>query len=217
MRAAVKRMPGITDVAKISNGVAVRGKTFGQCIDAVRALKVTWNPGTVDKESDKTFLVMPNKENTGVDIGGHHDLMVSHPIYWTPKREPGQPLTEQHQKYGKVYHLGSPADLFAMAKAENAIINMPHPRAKGSTEQRRREVRSTTPERRDAAIRRTADVSRYDRDGAALNQRSQQSPRPARRLRKIGCCAAMLSVSDDEFGGIDIHRPASIDRERLGQ
>ena len=54
--AAVKRMPGITDVAMISTGVAVRGKTFGQCIDAVRALKVTWNPGTVDSESDKTFL-----------------------------------------------------------------------------------------------------------------------------------------------------------------
>src|SRR3954447_17490084 len=54
--AAVKKMPGITDVAVISSGVAVRGHTFGQCIDAVRALKVTWNPGTVDKESDKTFL-----------------------------------------------------------------------------------------------------------------------------------------------------------------
>ena len=53
--AAVKRMPGITDVAMISTGVAVRGRTFGQCIDAVRALKVTWNPGTVDRESDKTF------------------------------------------------------------------------------------------------------------------------------------------------------------------
>src|SRR3954453_8735392 len=54
--AAVKKMPGITDVAMIATGVAVRGRTFGQCIDAVRALKVDWNPGTVDKESDKTFL-----------------------------------------------------------------------------------------------------------------------------------------------------------------
>jgi isoquinoline 1-oxidoreductase beta subunit len=54
--AAVKRMPGITDVAMISTGVAVRGRTFGQCIDAVRALRVTWNPGTVDSESDRTFL-----------------------------------------------------------------------------------------------------------------------------------------------------------------
>ena len=53
---AVKAMPGITDVAPISTGVAVRGHTFGQCIDAVRALQVTWGPGTVDKQSDATVL-----------------------------------------------------------------------------------------------------------------------------------------------------------------
>lgn len=49
---AVKKMPGITDVEVISTGVAVRGETFGQCIDAVRALNVTWNPGTEEGESD---------------------------------------------------------------------------------------------------------------------------------------------------------------------
>jgi hypothetical protein len=76
---------------------------------------------------------MPNKENTGIDIGGHHDLMVSKPVYWLLKRAPGQPLVEQHPKYGKVYNLGSPADLFEMTKRENLIINMPHPRSKGST------------------------------------------------------------------------------------
>ncbi|MHA3704511.1 molybdopterin cofactor-binding domain-containing protein [Jatrophihabitans sp. YIM 134969] len=43
--AAVKRMPGVTDVGVVSSGVAVRAATFGQCIDAVRALRVTWNPG----------------------------------------------------------------------------------------------------------------------------------------------------------------------------
>jgi isoquinoline 1-oxidoreductase beta subunit len=53
--AAVKRMPGITDVAVISTGVAVRGETFGQCIDAVRALKVSWHPGTVEHQSDHTI------------------------------------------------------------------------------------------------------------------------------------------------------------------
>ena len=41
----VKRMPGVTDVGVISSGVAVRAKTFGQCIDAVRALRVNWLPG----------------------------------------------------------------------------------------------------------------------------------------------------------------------------
>ena len=51
----VRAMPGITDVVRISTGVAVRGRTFGQCIDAVRALKVTWGPGAVDDASDDTI------------------------------------------------------------------------------------------------------------------------------------------------------------------
>ncbi|MGH9093597.1 MAG: molybdopterin cofactor-binding domain-containing protein, partial [Acidimicrobiales bacterium] len=53
-RAAIAAMPGITDVAAIPTGVAVRGQTFGQCIDAVRALQVDWGPGDVDGESDAT-------------------------------------------------------------------------------------------------------------------------------------------------------------------
>ncbi|MGW2017837.1 molybdopterin cofactor-binding domain-containing protein [Streptomyces sp. NPDC001927] len=52
--AAVRAMPGITDVVRVSTGVAVRGRTFGQCIDAVRALKVTWGPGTAEGASDAT-------------------------------------------------------------------------------------------------------------------------------------------------------------------
>ncbi len=54
--AAVRAMPGITDVAVISTGVAVRGRTFGQCIDAVRALQVSWGAGTEDGKSDDTVL-----------------------------------------------------------------------------------------------------------------------------------------------------------------
>jgi isoquinoline 1-oxidoreductase beta subunit len=60
--AEVLAMPGITDVAIIPHtkfvpgGVAVRGRTFGQCIDAIDALKVTWGPGTVDGKSDQDVL-----------------------------------------------------------------------------------------------------------------------------------------------------------------
>jgi isoquinoline 1-oxidoreductase subunit beta len=60
--AAVRAMPGITDVAIIPHttyvpgGVAVRGQTFGQCIDAIDALKVTWGPGSVDGKSDQEVL-----------------------------------------------------------------------------------------------------------------------------------------------------------------
>jgi isoquinoline 1-oxidoreductase subunit beta len=59
--AAVKAMPGITDVGVVSTGVAVRGRTFGQCIDAVRALQVTWTGGTVNSESDATVLAKLKK------------------------------------------------------------------------------------------------------------------------------------------------------------
>ncbi|MCL8011514.1 molybdopterin cofactor-binding domain-containing protein [Streptomyces sp. AS02] len=50
----VRAMPGITDVVRVSTGVAVRGRTFGQCVDAVRALRVTWEPGTAEDASDDT-------------------------------------------------------------------------------------------------------------------------------------------------------------------
>ncbi|MDI5968973.1 molybdopterin-dependent oxidoreductase [Streptomyces sp. SL13] len=54
--AAVAAMPGVTDVAVVSTGVAVRARTFGQCVDAVRALEVTWGPGTEDGRSDADVL-----------------------------------------------------------------------------------------------------------------------------------------------------------------
>lgn len=49
---AVRAMAGVTDVAVVATGVAVRAATHGQCIDAVRALDVEWGPGTVDHLSD---------------------------------------------------------------------------------------------------------------------------------------------------------------------
>nr|WP_205752705.1 molybdopterin cofactor-binding domain-containing protein [Cryptosporangium phraense] len=50
---AVRSMPGVTDVVPISTGIAVRANTFGQCIDAVRALRVSWGPGTAEGKSDQ--------------------------------------------------------------------------------------------------------------------------------------------------------------------
>ncbi|MDN5857126.1 MAG: molybdopterin-dependent oxidoreductase [Pseudonocardia sp.] len=50
----VLNMPGVTDVAVITYGVAVRARTFGQCIDAVRVCKVDWGKGTVEGESDES-------------------------------------------------------------------------------------------------------------------------------------------------------------------
>ncbi len=53
---AVLAMPGVTDVAKVSTGVAVRARTFGQCIDAVRELDVVWEDGAVAGLSDHDIV-----------------------------------------------------------------------------------------------------------------------------------------------------------------
>ena len=55
-RKKIKRMPGVTDVVKVSTGIAVRARTFGQCIDAIREMDVVWNKGSVEGESDHTIL-----------------------------------------------------------------------------------------------------------------------------------------------------------------
>lgn len=89
------------------------------------------------KHSDKTFLVMPNEELTSgamaLELGGHSDIMISHPIYWVNRRPPGSPLVTTDPKYGKVYHLQTAADMIEMTHLENVVIYEPHPRSKGST------------------------------------------------------------------------------------
>ena len=60
-RREVLGMPGVTHVAPVDTGVAVRAETFGQCIDAIRAMRVDWNPGSVEGESDQTILARLRK------------------------------------------------------------------------------------------------------------------------------------------------------------
>jgi isoquinoline 1-oxidoreductase subunit beta len=49
----VRAMPGVLDIAVIETGVAVVAETFGQALDAVTALEVSWGSGTVDDLSDE--------------------------------------------------------------------------------------------------------------------------------------------------------------------
>jgi hypothetical protein len=85
------------------------------------------------RHSDTRFLVLPSQEYYGSPLGGHTDLLFSHPVYWDGDRKPGQPLTTTDPKYGTVYHLAGADDLMDMARRENMLITMPHPRTKGST------------------------------------------------------------------------------------
>lgn len=63
-RAEVAAMPGVTHVAIVPTGVAVRAATFGQCIEAVRALDVEWFGGTVAGKSSDDIL----KELRGAEL-----------------------------------------------------------------------------------------------------------------------------------------------------
>jgi hypothetical protein len=89
------------------------------------------------RQSDEGFLLMPSDENsTGGRrpfLGGHYELLPSHPIYWWPNRDPGEPLYEDHPTYGTVYNLGEPSDLMEMCERENVVVSMAHPDAKRST------------------------------------------------------------------------------------
>lgn len=53
--AEVRAVPGVVDIAVIPTGVAVVAETFGQALDGLNALRVTWNPGPVDGQSDETI------------------------------------------------------------------------------------------------------------------------------------------------------------------
>ncbi|MCO8128118.1 molybdopterin-dependent oxidoreductase [Acidimicrobiia bacterium EGI L10123] len=52
--AAVLAVPGVTHVALVESGVAVRARTFGQCIDALQVIDVEWAPGPAAGMSDES-------------------------------------------------------------------------------------------------------------------------------------------------------------------
>ena len=126
----VMRAAGVNIYAPIDGGGAA---ATGD--DHVKGLDLYYQVARL--HSDKDFFIMPNEEIlTGEltkQMGGHTDLLVSHPVYWSQGRSAAQPLVENDPRYGNVYHIGEPADLVEMVHRENLLLYMPHPRSKGST------------------------------------------------------------------------------------
>jgi hypothetical protein len=85
-----------------------------------------------ERHSDETFMVLPEMENSNL-LGGHWDLLFSHPVYYVDERAPGSPLVTEHPEYGRMYNIGSVEDMMTMIDAEDMLVYMPHPRTKGST------------------------------------------------------------------------------------
>jgi len=100
--------------------------------DATQLEELHWLFEGVLRHSDETFMVMPELENTNL-LGGHWDLLFSHPVYYVDERAAGTPLVTEHPEYGPMYNIGSALDLMTMIEAEDMLVYMPHPRTKGST------------------------------------------------------------------------------------
>lgn len=100
--------------------------------DATQLEELHWLFEGALRHSDETFMVMPELENTNL-LGGHWDLLFSHPVYYVDERAAGTPLVTEHPEYGPMYNIGSALDLMTMIEAEDMLVYMPHPRTKGST------------------------------------------------------------------------------------
>lgn len=85
-----------------------------------------------ERHSDDSFVVMPQMENSNL-LGGHWDLLFSHPVLYVDERPEGTPLVTEHPEYGRVYNIGSAEDMRTMIEREEMLVFMPHPRTKGST------------------------------------------------------------------------------------
>ncbi len=84
------------------------------------------------RHSDRDFLIMPGEEPDAF-FGGHYTMVFPRPVYWSHVRQDGQPFTENHPRYGKVYHVGSAAEELDMLRTEGGLVWQAHPRTKGST------------------------------------------------------------------------------------
>lgn len=100
--------------------------------DETQLLEQHWLFEGAQRHSDDEFMVLPEMENSNL-LGGHWDLLFSHPVYYVDSRPAGTPLVTKHPEYGRQYNIGSVEDMMAMIEAENMLIYMPHPRTKGST------------------------------------------------------------------------------------
>jgi hypothetical protein len=84
------------------------------------------------RHSDKDFLIMPGEEPDAT-FGGHYTMVFPRPVYWSHVRKEGQLFEENHPRFGKVYHVGSPAEELEMLRKEGGLVWQAHPRTKGSS------------------------------------------------------------------------------------
>lgn len=83
-------------------------------------------------QSGKDFLLIPAEE-ANVILGGHWSLVFPKPVYWFMDRKPDQPFMSTDPKYGTVYRVSNPQEVWEMVQREGGYVYQTHPRTKGST------------------------------------------------------------------------------------
>lgn len=79
---AVRAVEGVFDIVVIPTGVAVIAETFGQALDGLNALDVTWNGGTVDGEDDESVRANLRRTALPLAVPGLLDQHVDAEFDW---------------------------------------------------------------------------------------------------------------------------------------
>ncbi|MGI8604438.1 MAG: hypothetical protein ACR2OZ_15800 [Verrucomicrobiales bacterium] len=97
--------------------------------DRLRKLKVMHDE--CRRLSDGELLLLPGEE-PNVYLGGHWISLFPKPVNWTLNRLAGKSFVEEIEGCGKVYRVGSPADILRLFEAERGLMWTAHPRIKSS-------------------------------------------------------------------------------------
>jgi len=100
--------------------------------DAQRLLELKTLFEQCKRLSSSNFLLLPGEEPNEF-FGGHWLAFFPKPVYWIMSRKAGTPFTTTDEAHGKIYHIGSKEDMFALLKDENGFAWTAHARTKGST------------------------------------------------------------------------------------
>ena len=84
------------------------------------------------RQSDKEFLLIPAEE-ADVILGGHWSLTFPKPVYWMMNKKAGESFATPDSKYGTVYRVHTPEEMWKLVKEEHGYVYQTHPRTKGST------------------------------------------------------------------------------------
>ena len=82
--------------------------------------------------SGKDFLLIPAEE-ANVYLGGHWALVFPKPVYWYMDRKQDQAFKDIDARYGTVYRVHTPGEVWRMVTEQQGYVYQTHPRTKGST------------------------------------------------------------------------------------